>query len=177
MIRIIFDRTLGNGEGGVQGWRSKSDPWIILRPFCTLYFQRCAHGLVDLWINLTCLNFEPFSCYIFFRRWIVGLILFCLCMPFYFLFRIFWCKYKAPHFGSYFFHTNWWMISFLELAFVDHIFYTQIGGSFLFCNLHFWIIFFHTNWWVNKCKIQKRNDPPIHVDNMWYCYYPSDHFS
>ena len=44
-------------------------------------------------------------------------------------------------FVSYFFHTHWWIISFLELAFLGHIFSTQIVGSFLFWNLHFQIIF------------------------------------
>ena len=45
-------------------------------------------------------------------------------------------------FGSYFFHTNWWIISLLEVAFLDHTFSTQIGESFLFWNLHSQIIFF-----------------------------------
>ena len=32
-------------------------------------------------------------------------------------------------------NMNRWIISFLELTFLDHIFSTQIGGSFLFWNL------------------------------------------
>ena len=37
---------------------------------------------------------------------------------------------------------NWWIICFLELTFLDHIFSTPIGGSFVFWNLHFLIIYF-----------------------------------
>ena len=44
--------------------------------------------------------------------------------------------------GSYFSHTNWWIISFLELTFLDHTFSTQIGGSFLFLELTFLDFFF-----------------------------------
>ena len=50
---------------------------------------------------------------------------------------------------------NWWIISFLEFTFLDHIFSTQIGGSFLFCDLETKMI--------QKCKFQKRNDPPVCV--------------
>ena len=36
------------------------------------------------------------------------------------------CKFQKRN------DTNWWIISFLELAFLDHIFSTEIGGS-LWC--------------------------------------------
>ena len=42
-------------------------------------------------------------------------------------------------FGSHFFHTNWWIISFLELS------ETKM---------------------TQKCKFQKRNDPPIFVEKI-----------
>ena len=32
-------------------------------------------------------------------------------------------------------NMNRWLISFLELTFLDHIFSTQMGGSFLFWNV------------------------------------------
>ena len=38
-------------------------------------------------------------------------------------------------FLDHFCNMNWWIISFLELTFLDHIFSTQMGGSFLFWNL------------------------------------------
>ena len=57
-------------------------------------------------------------------------------------------KHKAPHFGSYFFHTNWWIISFLELTFVDQFFPHKLVDHFFF-GTYIWItFFFHTNWWI-----------------------------
>ena len=55
VIRIIFDpNTRQWGGGGVYG---VGDPWITFgsfldhfRPFCSLYLQLCANGLVDLCI-------------------------------------------------------------------------------------------------------------------------------
>ena len=58
VIRIIFDpntRQWGRGGGG----DGVGDPWITFgsfldhfRPFCSLYFQLCANGLVDVCIFL-----------------------------------------------------------------------------------------------------------------------------
>ena len=53
--RIIFDPNSRQWAGG--GGYGVGDPWITFgsfldhfRPFCSLYFQLCANGLVDLCI-------------------------------------------------------------------------------------------------------------------------------
>ena len=85
-------------------------------------------GLVDQF-RVTCLSFEPFLLMLFFFwKMDCGPNFVCLCVPFYFLFKIFWIIFV---------NMNWWIISFVELTFLDHIFSTQIGGLFVFWNLLF----------------------------------------
>ena len=76
VIRIIFDPITRKWRGAglsmvIRGTASSlmysrkrqidthnafDDLWINLRPFCPLYFERNAHGLVHLWINFWKLN-------------------------------------------------------------------------------------------------------------------------
>ena len=151
-------QTLGNGGGGGYG---VGDPWITFgsfldhfRPFCSLYFQLCANGLVDLCIVFwkpNCWNKSILHFWIIYNThcWFNMLLCTCtmshLCLEVAFLDHF--CEHESVDhlffgtyvFGSHFFHTNWWIISFLELSETEMI---------------------------QKRKFQKRNDPPICVEKI-----------
>ena len=117
--------------GGVYG---VDDPWITFgsfldhfRPFCSLYFQLCANGLVDLcifFLEAGLLEQVNLHFWIIYNThcWFNMLLRTCtmshLCLEVTFL-----DHESVDHFvfGTYIFE--------------DHIFSTQIGGSFLFWDL------------------------------------------
>ena len=147
------------GAGGVYG---VGDPWIAFGsfldhfgPFCSLYFQRCANGLVDLciiFLEAKLLEQVNLHFWIIYNTHCWFNMLLCTC-------TIRHTYVWKLRFWIIFVNMNWWIISFLELAFLDHV-------------------FFHTNWWIisflelsetkviQKCKFQKRNDPPICVEKI-----------
>ena len=158
-IWIIFDpNTRHWGGGGVYG---VGDPWITFgsfldhfRPFCSLYFQLCANGLVDLCINfleaklLEQVNLRfwiIYSTHCWFNMLLCTCTMSHLCLEVTFLDHF--CEHESVDhfffgtymFGSHFFHTNGWIISILELS------ETKM---------------------IQKCKFQKRNDPPICVEKI-----------
>ena len=112
--------------------------WIILGPFSTILFiVLCANGLCQWSCGLVHHFLEAkllkqvnlhfwiiYNTYKFIVGSICGLVL-ALCHTYVWKLR-FWIIFV---------NMNGWMISFLELTFLDHIFSTQIGGSFLFWNL------------------------------------------
>ena len=76
-------------------------------------------------------------------------------------------------FGSHFFHTNGWIISFLELSETKMIQKCKFQKRndppicvISFLELTFLGHFFYTNWWINMV---------LCICTMCYYYYPLDH--
>ena len=144
----------------MEGVSGVGDPWITFgsfldhfAPFCSVYFQLCANGgLVDHFLEVKLFEQVNLHFWIMFYNthcWFNMLL--CTCTMSHLYLEVTFLDHFCEHelvdhfffgtyiFGSYFFHTNWWIISFLELR------ETKM---------------------IQKCKFQKRNDPPICVEKL-----------
>ena len=161
MIRIIFDLNTRHQGGG--GAFKGGDPKAIGGSFSD-HFAHCTFNCMpmvfwtcgSIWCDLP--QLRTIFLIVFCWKMDCWPNFVCLCVPSYFLFLNFWITFV---------NMNWWII-YLELTFLDNIFSTQIGASFVFWNLDFWNIFFRTNWWINVV---------LCTCTTYYFYSPLDHFS
>ena len=103
--------------------------WIILGPFSTILLTvlstmcQWSCGLVHHFLEAKLLEQVNLHFWIIYHTHCWFNMLLCTC----YVWKL--------RFWIIFVNMNRWIISFLELTFLDHIFATQIGGSFLFWNL------------------------------------------
>ena len=120
MIRNIFDPNTRQWRGG--GGYGIGDPWITFGSFLDHFRPFCC-GLVHHFLEAKLLE------QVNLHFWIIYNTL--LALYLHYVRRTYVWKLR---FWIIFVNMIRWIISFLELTFLDHIFSTQIGGSSHFRN-------------------------------------------